>query len=174
MKVTMGVELARLREAVRELQASARTIEGQRDAAYRQHTASLDVVKEIFHKMVQNGQITAIFAACHVRNICDGKFNYKFTDRTPTEIQDNLQDLVEEFRAMFTQQHYEKLAEILRDTRRDISSGANSQSVSQIHDKMEGIGQFQLRLMAALKKDNPKFKDLIFIGSASEHAPAKR
>lgn len=75
--------------------------------------------------------------------------------------------------AMFTQQHYEALAKVLRETRLKLSGGHNSATVEQIHDKLTGVGEFQLALQALLKKDNPKFKELLFIGEASEHAPTK-
>jgi hypothetical protein len=71
---------------------------------------------------------------------------------------------------MFTQQHYEALAKVLKETRIRISQ-TQTGSVSSIHDMQLGVNEVQLTLMQMLKLDNPKFRELIFIGAASEHAP---
>jgi hypothetical protein len=80
---------------------------------------------------------------------------------------------------MFTQQHYETLAEVLRDTRLDLSARLATTDKASVESlvlrsKKEGIDELQLRLQNFLKKDNPKFKELLFIGAASEHSPTTR
>jgi hypothetical protein len=78
---------------------------------------------------------------------------------------------------MFSQQHYEALAKLLKEERQKITANTKTAFaappalVNAI--KHEAIGEFQLRLQEFLKKDNPKFKELLFIGAASEHAPEK-
>lgn len=76
---------------------------------------------------------------------------------------------------MFSQQHYEALGKILSETRTELSQEARENRLPPPDAiAMHAIGKFQLKLQAFLKKDNPKFKELLFIGGASEHAPAKR
>jgi hypothetical protein len=80
---------------------------------------------------------------------------------------------------MFSQQHYEALAKVLRETRQEITSALPKLKFSmgagaaerETEIKHEAVNEFQFRLQALLKKDNPKFKELLFIGAASEHAP---
>lgn len=78
---------------------------------------------------------------------------------------------------MFSQQHYEALGKILKETRIELTTEANFGSGIPLDPKLaaaHALGKFQLKLQAFLKKDNPKFKELLFIGGASEHAPSKR
>lgn len=74
---------------------------------------------------------------------------------------------------MFSQQHYKALAKVLKETRQQISAEKDNDqdALIQHNAKMEAIGEFQLRLMELLKRDNKKFKELLFIGAASEHSP---
>lgn len=79
---------------------------------------------------------------------------------------------------MFSQQHYEAIAKVLRETRIEISREDVTPDGKQVDPilhgaKMDAIGALQLKLHTLFKKDNPKFKELLFIGVASEHAPAK-
>lgn len=77
---------------------------------------------------------------------------------------------------MFTQQHYETLAKVFRDARRKLTADldpntSHGQTAMEYQCRQEGISEVQVHLMNALKQDNPKFKELLFIGAASEHAP---
>lgn len=80
---------------------------------------------------------------------------------------------------MFTQQHYKALQKILADTRRSITASLPQMQIAKGRDEaqaalaeqMFAISEFQLKLQSFLKKDNPKFKELLFIGGASEHSP---
>lgn len=79
---------------------------------------------------------------------------------------------------MFSQQHYEALQKVLKETRQKITEDqeAGSLAPSEAVVARAAIGVYQLKLHAMLSKDNPKFKELLFIGGASEHSPepAKR
>lgn len=74
---------------------------------------------------------------------------------------------------MFSQQHYEALAKVLKETRAEQTAQHSSGEISteQYLQQQEAVGALQLRLHTLFKKDNPKFKELLFIGAASEHAP---
>lgn len=69
---------------------------------------------------------------------------------------------------MFTQQHYTALAKVLKETRLDVND-MHSADPNHVPSMKDGINEFQLRLMQMLSKDNPKFKELLFIAAASEH-----
>lgn len=73
---------------------------------------------------------------------------------------------------MFTQQHYTELAKIIKQTRKEVLDGTIPMHVD--HEDFLAvqeftINEFQSRLMKMLAKDNPKFKELLFIAAASEH-----
>ena len=74
---------------------------------------------------------------------------------------------------VFSQQHYEALAKLLQQERLQITDDQTKgiTSPQYAENARNAIGSFQIRLQAFLKKDNPKFKELLFIGAASEHAP---
>lgn len=76
---------------------------------------------------------------------------------------------------MFSQQHYEALAKVLKETRAEQTAqySVGEINTEQYLQQQEAIGALQLRLHTLFKKDNPKFKELLFIGAASEHAPKK-
>lgn len=71
---------------------------------------------------------------------------------------------------MFTQQHYMALAQVIRETRQNRPhSAARTDSQEWSAGVETGINELQMRLMEMLAKDNPKFKELLFIAAASEH-----
>lgn len=71
---------------------------------------------------------------------------------------------------MFTQQHYTALAQVIRETRQDPPhSAARVDDPAWTAGVQAGISELQMRLMKMLAKDNPKFKELLFIAAASEH-----
>lgn len=70
---------------------------------------------------------------------------------------------------MFSQQHYEALAKLFREERLSMTASNMPEAIREQREL--ALGNFQLRLQMFLKKDNPKFKELLFIGAASEHAP---
>lgn len=71
---------------------------------------------------------------------------------------------------MFTQQHYTALAQVIRETRQNRPhSAARTDSQEWSAGVETGINELQMRLMKMLAKDNPKFKELLFIAAASEH-----
>lgn len=71
---------------------------------------------------------------------------------------------------MFTQQHYTALAQVIRETRQNRPhSAARTDSQEWSAGVETGISELQMRLMKMLAKDNPKFKELLFIAAASEH-----
>jgi F0F1-type ATP synthase membrane subunit b/b' len=80
-----------------------------------------------------------------------------------------IRDEEESLYTMFTQQHYAAIAKVIRETRQEITEdGSHNQNI-----KHEAISELQANLMKMLSKDNPKFKDLLFIAAASEHGPEK-
>lgn len=72
---------------------------------------------------------------------------------------------------VFTQQHYTALAKLIADEKRCIHEDETSPQV--IADKMAAIAELQYKLQQMLVKDNPKFKELIFVGAAGYVPPDK-
>lgn len=72
---------------------------------------------------------------------------------------------------VFTQQHYTPLAKLIADEKRCIHEDETSPQV--IADKMAAIAELQYKLQQMLVKDNPKFKELIFVGAAGYVPPDK-
>lgn len=70
---------------------------------------------------------------------------------------------------MFTQQHYTALAQVIRETRQHITADGVDIPAGGANFMKRGVDELQLRLMKMLAKDNPKFKELLFIAAASEH-----
>lgn len=70
---------------------------------------------------------------------------------------------------MFTQQHYTALAQVIRETRQHITADGVDIPKNGGNLMKRGVDELQLRLMKMLAKDNPKFKELLFIAAASEH-----
>jgi vacuolar-type H+-ATPase subunit H len=68
---------------------------------------------------------------------------------------------------MFTQQHYTAIAKVIRETRQQLTE-EHAPEVAK-----NAVSELQANLMKMLSKDNPKFKDLLFIAAASEHGPEK-
>lgn len=172
MKASTGASIVILKERIKALESKLHATELMAEATLDLHQKSLDVAASLLQKFVQRDVMTAVFSNWYWTQIKRGELSDQFNS-IQLSMQD--QERVEEFMATFTQKHYELLAGVIREARVEISSGKGSHTVEQIHDKLEGVAQLQLKLMKLLTKDNPKFKELIFIGAASEHAPkAKR
>lgn len=79
-------------------------------------------------------------------------------------------DFEKEVAAMFTQQHYTKLAELLKQQRAAVEAAPG---ISPTHKDAQHavLNDFQLALMNFMEGDNPKFKKFRFIEAASNHAP---
>lgn len=166
MKASTGASIVILRQQIESLQKKLRAQELVTEATLTLHQNSVQVANEILRKLATSEAITAKFAAWYAKQIKQGSFDRPVTGAGPVDIEE-----LEEFMAMFSQQHYEALAEVLRETRIEVSK-TQTGSVASIHDMHQGISTFQKNLMKLLAKDNPKFKDLIFVGAASEHSPA--
>lgn len=73
---------------------------------------------------------------------------------------------------MFTMQHYTALMNTLRLQRIQVTTNPELTPQQRV-EHHRAIGDYQLRLMDLLEKDNPKFQRLAFIGAASEHTPTR-
>jgi len=129
---------------------------------------TLDVAQHIFSKLVAAQVITTPFASWYmqqIRNGCVAAF--------PSGKHNIPREELEDWISMFTQQHYEALAKLLKETRQHFTTQDAIAQPLKHQIEEAAIGEFQLRLQSLLKRDNPKFKELLFIGAASEHAPPK-
>lgn len=80
-------------------------------------------------------------------------------------------DFDKELRAMFTQQHYTKIAEVIRQQRTRIDS---DKAMPHLDKEAEhhAISELQAALIKIFEKDNPKFQPFKFIEQASHHGVA--
>lgn len=170
MKASTGASIVMLRQQNAELRKKLHAAEMVGEAALAVHQKSMDMAAEILQKFAQQGVVKPRFANWYWTMIKRGVR----VDELRGSMSPDEEAELQEFMAMFTQQHYEALANVLRETRIKLSAGHNSATVEQIHDKLTGVAEFQLALQALLKRDNPKFKELLFIGAASEHAPTPK
>jgi hypothetical protein len=63
---------------------------------------------------------------------------------------------------MFTKQHYEAVAKLLSSQKDDARSSA--MTAAERTEQLNTLNETTMRFMNLFKRDNPKFKDLIFIG----------
>ena len=70
-----------------------------------------------------------------------------------------------EERTVFTQKHYESLAKTIREQRDGVQSDLGLSSDERAN-LLAGISMVTIGLVELFRKDNPRFKDLVFIGVA--------
>lgn len=78
-------------------------------------------------------------------------------------------DFEREIRAMFSQQHYAKVAELIKDQRVRIETDRTMPPVDK-DAQHKAINEFQAALIKTFEDDTPKFKTFKFIEAASHHA----
>ena len=76
---------------------------------------------------------------------------------------------------MFTKNHYDALAGIIRSTRAKIDAQHNDDRdemrVAMHNEAHRTISEIQLAMIQHFKADNKKFKELLFIKACSNHEP---
>jgi hypothetical protein len=81
-----------------------------------------------------------------------------------------LNDFEREIRAMFSQQHYGKMAELIKAQRIRIENDPAMPPVDK-DAQHKAINEFQASLIKTFEDDNPKFKTFKFIEACSQHVP---
>ena len=72
---------------------------------------------------------------------------------------------------MFTQKHYQVLANVIYQTRRNLDNP--DCFIGDKQSALQTMGEFTAELVKVLKKDNPKFNQFLFIEAACKDLAAK-